>query len=243
MKLVPGGAPKSVGKVVICTPTLDGNVSIEYMVSLLETVQACTQAGIDLDVAYIRGDCFIAKARNNLVQQFIDRKGDSLFFIDADQGWSSQAFIKMVRDDHEFIAAAVPKKLDETTFNNADLIINEKGQCTVEGNLLKTKTIGTGFMRLKRSVIEKMVAAYPETYRPGDGGPQPLHPLLFETKIIDGQFWGEDLVFCKKWEEIGGSIWIEPNVNLQHVGRKTWKGNFLEFLQANCDVSMTAKAA
>lgn len=243
MKLVPGGSTKKVGKVIVCTPTLDGDISIEYMVSMLETVQACTQAGIDLSVAYIRGDCFIAKARNNLITQFLEANGDQLFFIDADQGWSPQAFLKMVRADQEFVAAAVPKKCEEVVFNNADLVLDDLGKLTVSGDLIKIRTIGTGFIRLKRSVIDKMIKAHPETYVPGDGSPHAFHHHLFETKIISGQFWGEDLVFCKKWESIGGEIWLDPDVNMKHVGRKVWEGNYLSFLNANNDQRLAAKAA
>ncbi len=92
---------------------------------------------------------------------------------------------------------------------------------------------------IKKSAMDKFIAAHPETYIPGDGS-QPRHHRVFEPggAIIDGQFWGEDLVFCKAWEKLGGTLWIDPNVTFSHVGRKAWSGNFLQYLQKNCKVQL-----
>jgi len=103
------------------------------------------------------------------------------------------------------------------------------------------RTVGTGFMRIKKAVLDKFIEAYPETYNPGDGS-QALHHNVFEPKIIDGQFFGEDLVFCKQWEKLGGTLWVDPNVEFKHVGREVWKGNFLEYLKENCKVELVRAA-
>jgi hypothetical protein len=102
-------------------------------------------------------------------------------------------------------------------------------------------------MAIKRTAVEKLMAAYPQRYAPGDGGLHKLHYNFFEPKIIwdekdpmvTGQFWGEDLLFCKKWKDIGGHIWIDPNVTVEHIGRKSWQGNFLTFLQKHASVALT----
>ena len=39
-------------------------------------------------------------------------------------------------------------------------------------------------------------------------------------------------------DQIGGELWIDPNVDFVHVGRKAWTGNFLRYLQANCKVQL-----
>jgi hypothetical protein len=44
-------------------------------------------------------------------------------------------------------------------------------------------------------------------------------------------WWGEDYAFCRNWQEIGGEVWLVPNLNLNHwSGDKVWKGNFHEYL-------------
>lgn len=229
---------------LICTPSLSGFPCLEYQVSLLETITRCAALGIVIDAAFVRGDPFVGKARNNLVMQFLNRGAENLFFIDDDQGWDAPAFIRMLMDPHDVVAAAVPKKMDEVTFNNVDLITDAEKNCTIECGLMKARTVGTGFMRIRKLVIEKFIAAHPTTYNPGDGS-QPFHHLVFEPggKIIDGQFWGEDLVWCKQWEALGGDLWIDPNVQFTHVGRKAWTGNFLQYLQQHCKVQLASPIA
>lgn len=234
-------------RIQIATPSLDGVPSIEYQTSVLKTNLLLLQHGIFLDINFIRGDQFISKARNGLVQGFLEspEKPDILFFIDDDEGWEAEGFLRMCLDSHEIVAAAVPKKTDTGEFNNVVLDIPEGNKCIIENGMIRAKQIGTGFMRLKRSAIEKLVKAYPEQYAPGDGGPHPLHYALFDAKIhwdADksklGQFWGEDLDFCRKWCALGDWIWIDPNVNMEHAGRKVYKGNFLDYLRATCEVEI-----
>jgi hypothetical protein len=225
--------------VLICTPSLAGFPSLEFQVSMLETITRCASMGLLCDAAFVRGDPFVGKARNNLIMQFLARGAQNLFFIDDDQGWDATSFIRMVLDPHEVVAAAVPKKMDEVTYNNVDLITDEAKNCVVDAGMMKARSVGTGFMRWKRSVVEKYIAAHPETYVPGDGS-QTHHHRVFEPggAILDGQFWGEDLVWCKKWAAMGGDLWIDPNVEFAHVGRKAWRGNFLKYLQEHCKVDL-----
>lgn len=233
-------------RVLLATPSLDGIPSIEYQTSLMKTSALLAAHGIQMDVNFIRGDQFISKARNGLIQGFIDspEKQDCLFFVDDDEGWDEQAFLRIVLDSHEIVAAAVPKKCDSLEFNNVILDTNDK-ECVIENGLLRAKQIGTGFMRIKRTAVEKLIKAYPKKYRPGDGGPHEFHYALFDARIfwaedqtLPGQFWGEDLEFCQKWCALGEYIWIDPNVNMEHAGRKVYRGNFLTFLQSTCEVEM-----
>lgn len=232
-------------RVQICTPSLDGVPSIEYQTSLIKTNNLLLQHGHYVDLNFIRGDQFISKARNGLVQGFLEspEKPDVLFFIDDDEGWDEQAFLRICLDNHGIVAAAVPKKTDSGEFNNVILDVQAGNACVIENGMIRAKQIGTGFMAIKRWAIEKMVKAYPQQYRPGDGGPHELHYALFDARIHwapegVGQFWGEDLDFCRKWCELDERIWIDPNVAMLHAGRKVYSGNFLDYLRATCEVEL-----
>lgn len=221
-------------RVLIGTPTLDGNLTVEYVSSLMFTNQKCAQYGITLDLCMLRGDCFIDKARNNIAKQFLDGECDKLFFIDSDQGWDADAFVRIVLDHHELVAGAVPKKADDLQFNCLNLDAAPNGDCFIENGFLRAKHVGTGFMCVSRSVFEKMIAAHPEDkYRPGDGSPHESLWNFFATGPLDGQYWGEDLYFCEKWKNLGGYVWIDPCIDFVHTGRKAYKGNLYRFLQAN----------
>lgn len=236
------------------TPTLFRDPEVEYMMSAVRTINLLAQHGHALDLCFVGGDAFIMKARNGIIQSFIETwkteyPADVLLFIDDDQSWDEQAVLRIINDPHEIIAVGIPKKMDSDpqTFNNVLLDTDEKGNCYVENGLLRISQIGSGMMAIKRSAIEKLIKAYPEQYAPGDGGLHPKHYCLFENKIYReegklGQFWGEDLVFCKKWLALGEHIWLDPNVSVEHIGRKAWKGNFCEFLQKHAAVELTKPA-
>lgn len=240
-------------RVMLATPTLERRPTVEYLMSVQKTSHLLMQRGHFLDTAFVGADAFIMKARNGLVQSFIESwkseyPADVLVFIDDDQSWDENAFLRIIESPHEFVGVAIPKKMDTDpiTFNNVQLDMDETGKCYIEHNMLRASQIGSGFIALKRSAVEKLIAAYPQRYAPGDGGMHALHYALFEAKIIwdekdptvTGQFWGEDLIFCKKWAAIGGKIWIEMDVNMEHIGRKSWGANFLQFLQKHASVEL-----
>lgn len=41
---------------------------------------------------------------------------------------------------------------------------------------------------------------------------------------------GEDIYFQKRYKEMGGKIWCEPNINMGHFGIKEWSGNYQDHL-------------
>ena len=78
--------------------------------------------------------------------------------------------------------------------------------------------IPAGFMLLKRCVIEKMIQKHPETrFEPKDKK-NPSGYALFNTEIYEGEFWGEDFVFCRRAREAGVEIWVDPMIQFDHAG-------------------------
>jgi GT2 family glycosyltransferase len=53
---------------------------------------------------------------------------------------------------------------------------------------------------------------------------------LFYPEIRERADWGEDINFCLRWRAIGGKVWVWPLVQMEHIGRKSYKGCFGEWL-------------
>lgn len=108
--------------------------------------------------------------------------------------------------------------------NNTPILQSEQG-------LVKLKDAATGFMLIKREVFERMIEHYPELYFQNDLNLDPEHEkwtyLFFdvmhekETK----RYLSEDYAFCRRWQAMGGEVWLDPLVNLDHVGHYTFNGN------------------
>ena len=88
-------------------------------------------------------------------------------------------------------------------------------------------------MLIKREVIEKMIKHYPETkYMPevfDDASQVGVEKhALFDTMIENGRYLSEDYTFCRRWQNMGGKIYVDPSIVLDHVGTYTFKGNSIQ---------------
>jgi hypothetical protein len=102
----------------------------------------------------------------------------------------------------------------------------------IEKNLTKVKHIATGFMMIKRNVIQKMSIAFPSTKYIDDV--QFLKPeendfayALFDCGVEEGHYFSEDWLFCHRWSKMGGFIWVDISINLTHTGIEDYKGSYL----------------
>jgi len=103
---------------------------------------------------------------------------------------------------------------------------------TIDNNLAKVKHTATGFMMIQRSVIETMMRAFPSTKYVDD-----VHFLkpeenqfayaLFDCGVEDGHYYSEDWLFCHRWTKMGGNIFIDVSVNLNHTGIEDYVGSYI----------------
>jgi hypothetical protein len=112
-----------------------------------------------------------------------------------------------------------------------------------ERGLFECEGLPTGFMLIRRGVIEAMVKAYAtRIFFDDDGTP---HYDLFPTGISPAMphnehgpcWWGEDYAFTAMARALGFRAWMDPNMTFEHVGRHAWKANF----HAECVAPALAK--
>lgn len=116
---------------------------------------------------------------------------------------------------------------------NFEFINREARQIHVEKGLVKLKDAGTGFMMIKREAILKMIKAYPEYKYNNDvnlGNNEEMKNhfySFFDTSIdpTDRRYLSEDYTFCRRWQAIGGDIWLDPTISLNHYGHFCFRGN------------------
>jgi hypothetical protein len=102
----------------------------------------------------------------------------------------------------------------------------------VEKNLTKVRHLATGFMLLKRNVIEVMSKAFPQTKYVDDvnflsGSENDYAFALFDCGVEDGHYLSEDWMFCHRWAKMGGSVYADITINLDHTGIETYKGAYI----------------
>ena len=133
---------------------------------------------------------------------------------------------------------------------NFKFIDREKKQVGVENGLIKLHDAGTGFMMIKREAILKLIKKYPEMKYNNDvqmGGVDLKDNFyaLFDTMIdpIDKRYLSEDYTFCRRWQDMGGDIWLDPSISLNHYGSFCFQGNPEMIIQFNEPANTTPPAS
>jgi hypothetical protein len=208
--------------IFIATPAFDGRVHIPYALSFADTSVALKQAGYEVKSYLVGSGSLLVAERNRIIQTFWDSNCDYMLCIDSDLGWATQGVLEMLKQDKEFMCGIYPARgTDGKTFIFRPAL-NKDGSIIQEKHLLKMEYIPAGFMLIKRSVIVKMRDKFPELYyEPKDprNNPEPGY-AFFNTEIYEGEFWGEDFVFCRRAREAGVEIWCDPLIEFDHAGSR-----------------------
>lgn len=219
------------------TPSLNHQVTLEYLMSALRTEKLLLDNRIAHEWSNRPGDPFIAKARSSCACDFLKTEATDLFFLDDDIGWPCEKVLEFVRSDVPVIAGVYPHKMEELSFPCS---LEADGDALVEKDgLYRAVLAPTGFMRIKRWVIEKLYEKAPP-YREveADGVTYERRAIFNSGPAGDGNWWGEDYDFCNSCRANGIDVWIDPDVNFYHRGTKKWGAN----MSASLDV-FRAKAA
>jgi hypothetical protein len=206
-------------KLFIATPAYDGGVKVPYAVSLAETYALLTKNGIECVIRLHTSGSLLVAERNRLNKAFLETDCTHMLCIDADLGWPAQAVLAMLNQDKDFIAGVYPTRREDTFLFRP--VFKEDGSVVTDGkNLLKMEYIPAGFMLIKREVIEKMHQHFADLYfKPKAKENEHMDGFcLFDTEIRDGEFWGEDYVFCRRAREAGFEIWVDPYIEFDHHG-------------------------
>lgn len=220
--------------VVLSTCLRDPMVTLAYHQSVCRAERVLRRAGIVLSQNVAPGGA-IQYARNRLVAAFLKRTaGTHLLFVDDDVRFDPSDLVRMVQADRDVVAgvyatreidwkavAEMPRDPDAMKRGASPLAFRPlrdgAGRITREGDFIEAEFVPTGFLLIKRAVLERMMLAYPELayHSPED---DELHNALFEAQVIDGQPYSEDFVWSRRWRAIGGRIWVDGRASFGHNG-------------------------
>lgn len=215
----------------IMMPCYGGMVSEATMTSLVKFILAAQQLNLHWSLDTMTNESLVTRARNNLCGKAMSNEQSTHFmFIDADIRFEPIHILGMVAAEKDVIGGLYPKKTLPV-----DYVVNIKVGGKTEGPFFEVDTIGTGFLLFRRSVYEKLIAAYSdEKYKDDVGLGKQFEPNLyniFDTAIDSNQhLLSEDWTFCRRWAELGGEIWADARVILNHIGTYEFRGD-VEALQ------------
>jgi len=206
-------------KIMLVTPAYDGQVHVQYAVALSETVLALSKEGVGLVSQINTSGSLLCAERNRLLEAFIKSDCTHVLCVDSDLGWPAQAVVEMLKKDVDFVGGVYPSRKDNV-FTFRPVADSEGGIKVSDKGLIEMKHIPAGFMLIKRKAIQKMRDFFPELYfEPKHETTKHLNGYcLFQTELRNGEFWGEDYVFCRLAREAGITIWVDPLIEFDHAG-------------------------
>lgn len=210
--------------VMLAAPSHDGKVDVWHAAALGETCKLGLINNINVFTIYMSYDALVQRARNDIIKMAYDSNVDDLVFIDCDQDWNPEDFFRLLSHDVAFVGVPVPKKSDMESYN-----VKLLGEWKIEDNgLAIVDGVGTGFLRIRKDAIKKIVDNSSVYQEPHKSEPT---PNVFEVVVKDGQLVSEDITFCNKWQKLGGKVYVDPTINVAHTGVKRWIGNFYDWIK------------
>ena len=242
---------------LIAVPCYDQQVTEPFYMSSIKMAMGFKDANLRFAISTI-SDSLINRARNNLIAKFMANPDFThIMFIDADIGFDYEDIIKMLWHDKDIMTGSYPIKSirwdkvsqlvkqdiepENLMAKSLRYVVNpvktSKGHVEVDNGAMNIYDAGTGFMLIKREVIEKMIQEYPHLKFKDDTGSlseeEKKWTYAFFNSYIDtdGRFLSEDYGFCRYWQDIDGSVWVDPTIDMLHLGRMKFEGRMMDFLE------------
>lgn len=213
-------------KIMVAIPAYDGKLHVETVMSLLAENVIAASRGYHMVVRYNLGNSILPRARNKLVAEFLASDCTDFFFIDGDLGWEAGKLCDLCERDEDIVGGVYPTKVDKLNFPVRWL---KKDELWAENGVIEVEGISTGFMRIKRRVLEALVSddlAYEESTLEGKKA-----WAIFDFGLMNGQYYGEDFIFCMRAREKGFRVWLDPEIGFDHVGYKAFSGKLGDWLR------------
>ena len=163
-------------KIFIGTPCYGGMITADYFKSCMQLTAVAALNKIELQFGTIGNESLITRARNTLVQLFMDdEQYTHLLFIDADISFDPISVIRMIDLDEDVVTGVYPRKtidwtkvkrkakekpdISEDELHAASLQYNlnvvDPKKIEVKKGFIEVLDGATGFMLIKRNVFKK----------------------------------------------------------------------------------------
>ena len=216
----------------IATPMYGGQCFGFFTQALLITQNVLPAAGVKSSFSFVFNESLIQRARNLLAHNFLKTDATHLMFIDADIKFNPNDIIPMIQADKDIICGMYPKKeinwqtvrnAVEKGIPNSELhahtgvfvvnLVDYQEQTRVRMDTpVEIWNGGTGFMLIKREVLEDMAKDLPayagNTYALDDPRNGETITEFFATMIEPetNLLLSEDYYFCRRARELGFKV-------------------------------------
>ena len=201
---------------MLATPSY-GPTSPTYTFAIARSRQALSQAGIDSAYLLLHAFCHVDDSRNKIVREFLESDCTDLVFLDSDVDWEPEQLVQLCQRDVAVVGGIYPYRRE----GSEEMPVRLKEGAKVKDGLLEVEGLPTGFMKIKRNVLEIMANDAPKYF-----------DKITETALVfdrptpgpDKTRWGGDVDFCNRWRAMGGRLFADQEIRLGHAGEGDCQG-------------------
>lgn len=218
--------------VFFALPAYSGQLHVETFRALLANMLALLKRGDRFTLWDESGNAMIAHARDLILAQFLASDATHCVFVDSDVVFPADAVLRLVDAPVDFSAVVYRQRKDPA--NYCVMYDTTKAELWADPatGLLEVLAVPAGFLCLTRECVLRMSSVYEHKTFNDKCAPNGKAVALFDN-IHDGDmYWGEDFSFCKRWRDMGGKIWVDPLINMGHIGNKMFTGSLGEWLRS-----------
>lgn len=228
--------------IYIATPAYGCIVSNAYLSSLLVLRMQLAKRGINTVVQLTGNESLVQRARNLMTAQFLQSDCTHMLWIDADIAFPAETVLAMLESDKDVVTAIYSKKSidwqrayaaqapggEPLQQRGLDFNLNLINDVPLElGRYCQVLDAATGFMLIKRSVIERMCQAYSCLRCINDvpGSDVKEYTALYDCFIDPDsrRYLSEDYAFVRRWQLLSGKVYACLKTPLGHVGSFTFR--------------------
>lgn len=218
--------PITTSGIMIAIPCYGGMIHDACLHGLLESRMEFARLGLPWNIVTVRNESLVQRARNTCVAHFLASSCDRLVFVDADIGFTAAQLLRLLAHDRDLVAGLYRKKRLEAVDFAVNWLPGTTARRDPATGAVEAAAVATGFLAIKRGVFDRMIAAFPQAryvINPGDGAPGAWRDhthALFDCWIdpITRGYLSEDYAFCARWRALGGEVWADPGLILEHHG-------------------------
>ena len=180
-----------------------GLVSLRFMSCFFTGMQ-----GLKIGYATATDSLGPFQTRNIAAAAFLESDFEYLLFIDGDMIFDKRHLDLLSEHDDDILGGIYCAKTDAL-----NLCIQELPGAKKELGLMEVHRIGTGFLRIHRSVFEKLKSTSDFFQHGGFDCWSFFWPKIENKKLV-----GEDFAFCDRARAAGFKIMADTRIQLHHEG-------------------------
>lgn len=218
--------------ITLAVPAYAGTVHLSTLRSLLHDVVQLVGRGDKFTLIDECGSGIIQDSRAEICARFLESDSTDLVLLDHDIGWEAGGLLRLLDHDVDFVAGSYPFRRDPIVFPIRWIKEREELWADPKTGLIEVAGVPAGFLRVTRNALLKMTEAHPDLayechrldYKPVIG--------LFEPYRIGKTKLSEDYSFCQRWRDLGGKVWVDPQIAMTHIGNKPFSGQLGNWLRS-----------